>query len=178
MRPAPILRRPRKQGAAVPATASTCPQQRKGSKRKNACVRLASPGVKRPLWVPGKLYCHCSLLGSGAAGLSPQRRSARRSGSSPTGCSAPWAHSPGGRTRPPGGGTHPGSRLSAGRGPALPAGGAALARAEAAQLGARPPPKPRTIPSPVLLSRNCGPTCRPLVWDSRLHPIPTPVGLL
>lgn len=32
MRPAPILQRPRKKGAAVPATASTCPQQRKGSK--------------------------------------------------------------------------------------------------------------------------------------------------
>lgn len=151
---------------------------------------------RRPLWVPGKtgpptrprprrrcaprlgLYCHSSLLGSCAAALSPPRRRGRRGGSSPTRCSAPWAHSPGGHTRPPGGGTRRGSRLLAGRGPALPAGGAALVGAEGSRLGVRPPPKPGRNPFPSPLSRNCSTTARPLEWDSRLHSIPTPMGPL
>ncbi|KAK2502612.1 hypothetical protein MC885_009471, partial [Smutsia gigantea] len=107
--------------------------------------------------------------GSGPARPSPRRHRARRGEEAPS----PPAAAPPCLTRwwPLARGVQSvGWRLG---GPALPAGGAALARAEEPQLGARPPPKPRTDLSPPL-SRSCGSISRPLVWDSGLHSIPPP----
>ena len=62
---------------------------------------------------------------------------------------------------------HPsGVRLSAGRAPALPAGGAALARAEAARFGARPSPA-RSLTGPP----------HPLFFPGTTIPPPDPFGI-
>ena len=62
---------------------------------------------------------------------------------------------------------HPsGVRLSAGRAPALPAGGAALARAEAARFGARPSPA-RSLTGPP----------HPLFFPGTAIPPPDPFGI-
>lgn len=170
----------------VPEDGSDRPQQRNGSKKKNARVPLASPSVKAPHLGFGEatsiplsqaqtLWFRRDAPGAwGGSTVSPlwvlaPRDSARRGKGRGDAAPPPKAAALPGLTRRAA--THAlqvaapaaGSHQLAGRVPALPAGGASLAGAEGAQLRARPPPKPRTKPFYSPLSRNCDTIDRPLV---------------